>query len=67
MEWCEAEAAKNEAKRAEMKVTQELKNRGIRFLLRQEDSDEWIEPDIADVEKAVSQVFRNLRKKKKTE
>jgi len=47
-----------------VKVVEDLKSRGIRFL-RQMETGEWIETDTADVEKLIGQFFRNLRKKRK--
>ncbi|KAL3928743.1 MAG: hypothetical protein SGBAC_012518 [Bacillariaceae sp.] len=49
-----------------IKVVQDLKHRGIRFLRQVEDTDEWIESDVADMEKTVGQVFRNLRKQQRS-
>lgn len=60
------ETPRNHRRLVLVKVVQDLKNRGIRFLRQVEDSEEWIESSAADMENTVGQVFRNLRKKIKS-
>ncbi|CAJ1956529.1 unnamed protein product [Cylindrotheca closterium] len=61
------ETPRNYRRLVPMKVIQDLKSRGIRFLRQDEKTGEWVEPDISDIEKTVGQVFRNLRKRHKQE
>ncbi|KAL3931911.1 MAG: hypothetical protein SGBAC_011090 [Bacillariaceae sp.] len=60
------ETPRNHRRLVLVRVVQDLKNRGIRFLRQVEDSEEWIESSEVDMEKTVGQVFRNLRKKNKS-
>ncbi|CAJ1956527.1 unnamed protein product [Cylindrotheca closterium] len=61
------ETPRNYRRLVPIKVIQDLKSRGIRFLRQDESTGEWVEPEISDIEKTVGQVFRNLRKKHKPE
>jgi hypothetical protein len=56
---------KNERQKRTIELTEELTAKGIRFF-EQKESGEWFEADRTEARKRISQLFRSLRKKKRT-
>ena len=59
------EAPRHLRRMVRLKIREDLKSRGIRFL--QERDGRWVECSVTEAEKTIGQAFRNQRKQSKTE